>query len=313
VVDANGQPLPVYHGTARPDRIGSRFRKTRATAGPMAYFTDDPEIASNYAQGKPDTSLGDEDTNYPAWFKVQVGRSLMPLDRLWYFLSGEERQEIAALAPRVTREEMFDTEGYSDGEYRYSLDGTNGLGAFDQHLRQARGNVLMALIDEWLSSGSLFGDEEEFLKVLKLAGLKRAIKYDHPHATYPAVYQVFLSIQTPLVTGNIPQAVIDALGKAASRRRGRDWGSQWDKSTVDPREWFRRLLDDMEGGTDYTWTVIPDWVTQVLRGFGYDGIQDTGGKYHDAKHSVWIPFDEHQVKSAISNRHFRSDRKNIHQ
>ena len=49
VVDAAGNPLPVYHGTARPDRVGTRFRKARATAGPMAYFTSDPEIGSNYA------------------------------------------------------------------------------------------------------------------------------------------------------------------------------------------------------------------------------------------------------------------------
>ena len=318
VVDGQGNPLPVYHGTGRPDRVGTRFRKARATAGPMAYFTDDPEIASNYAQAKADTSIGDEETNYPNWFKVQTGRTWSGIDRLWYFLPHEEKQEIATLAPKVTREEVFHDDGddqrYASG-YRYSLDGNNGLGAYDQHLRQARGNVLMALVDEWLLSGALHGDEEEFLKVLKLTGLKHPVKYDHPQASYPFVYQVFLSIQRPLVTTAIPQPVVDAFAKKVSRTRHqpKSWATQWDKDTVDPREWLRGLLNDVENQTEFTWTVIPDWVTAILKGFGYDGIQDVGGKYHDGKHAVWIPFDEHQVKSAISNKRFRSDKSNIHQ
>jgi hypothetical protein len=40
VVDADGKPLVVYHGSQRADRIGDRFKKNRATSGPMQYFTD---------------------------------------------------------------------------------------------------------------------------------------------------------------------------------------------------------------------------------------------------------------------------------
>lgn len=72
VVDENGQPLVVYHGTQRPDRIGDRFRKDRATSGPMAFFTDNPEIAINYATGKQDTSLNREDTSYENWYQVKI-------------------------------------------------------------------------------------------------------------------------------------------------------------------------------------------------------------------------------------------------
>ena len=162
----------------------------------------------------------------------------------------------------------------------------------------------------------VFGNEEEFLKILKMVGLKQAVKYDPPNASYPFVYQVFLSIQNPLVTTNIPQAVMDALAARVKRLRHRpkDWGTQWDKATVDPREWLRGLLNDIEDSTEFTWTVIPDWVVEVLKSFGYDGIRDVGGKRGGVSHVVWIPFEETQVKSAISNTgKFRSDRSNIHQ
>jgi len=39
----------------------------------MAYFTADPTLASSYAQGKQDTSLGqDYDGDYAQWFKVKI-------------------------------------------------------------------------------------------------------------------------------------------------------------------------------------------------------------------------------------------------
>ena len=53
----DGTPLRLYHGMMRADRLGDRFKKSRATSGPMPFFTDDPEIASKYAAGKQDTSL----------------------------------------------------------------------------------------------------------------------------------------------------------------------------------------------------------------------------------------------------------------
>ncbi|HBY67410.1 MAG TPA: hypothetical protein DEG69_06425, partial [Flavobacteriaceae bacterium] len=56
-VDIDGNPEVYYHGTQRPDRIGSVFYKSRANSGPMSYFTNDPEIASGYAKGKSDDSL----------------------------------------------------------------------------------------------------------------------------------------------------------------------------------------------------------------------------------------------------------------
>ena len=315
VVDSSGNPLPVYHGTARPDRVGTQFRKARATAGPMAYFTDDPTVASGYATGKSDTSIDDDDAmNYTNWFKVAVKgvRNPVSLDYAWRWgIPEDEKQRMRELAPRVTRE---DNGQIMLGDQTV----TGGIGNYDQAIREARGNVLMALIDGWLQGGVLFGDEQDFLTVLKLAGMTTPVIYDHPNASYPAVYAVYMSIQNPLVSTQVPTGVLEALRKVSVRQKSVSLDSMtyaWNKNHTDGRQWFRDLLDDIErtGGRN-SWTVVPDWVTKVLKAFGYDGIHDIGGKNGgDVTHSVWIPFEENQVKSAISNTKFNPAKKNIHE
>ena len=305
VVDSEYNPLPVYHGTGRPDRVGSQFRKSRATAGPMAYFTENPETASNYSTNKADTSLSDEDAGYETWFKVKVKgyRNDWNINRAWYRLPAEEQARIRQLAPRVTTDDTGEEILLGDENH------TIGLGGFEYHLKQAKGNVLEALVEEWLISGKLFGYEEEFLKVLKLAGMTTPVRFAHPSATTPFVYKVYLSIQNPLDTANIPTNVIDALGKAVRRQPRKPLNSQvWDKRTQDAQQWYQMLLDPKR--ITYAWTTIPDWVTITLESLGYDGIKDTGGKGGGEQHTVWIPFHENQVKSAISNVTF-SRSKNI--
>lgn len=178
VVDNEGKPLRVYHGTGRPDRIGGRFKRTRATSGPMQFFTDDPNIAGKYAEGKRDTSL-EAPGDYAGWFgyKVPGSRSTTDIDRAWYFLPMEERDKISRNLPHVTRHD-------EDG---------NEI----EHVR--------------------LGGPDEYGLTSK----------DH-----------------------------------------------WD---------------------------IEISRAKVLKSMGYDGIKDTGGKSGGEGHTVWIPFDEVQIKSAIGN------------
>ena len=142
VVDENGKPLIVYHGTARPDRVGEKFDPRRATSGPMALFTTDPEIGSNYAMGKQDTSLAYDEPNagmYENWFRVKVGRGKpISIDKAWYRLSDEEQSKIKKLASRVTEE---------DGEIILADEGhTNGIGNYEWEIKQHRGNAAAALV-----------------------------------------------------------------------------------------------------------------------------------------------------------------------
>lgn len=305
VVDKDGNPLVAYHGTKRPDRIGAKFNKARATSGPMAFFTDNPEIASNYATNKRDTSV-DIPEDYAQWFgyRPKGSRSTVNIDRAWYFLSPEEKANLSKNLPHVTDQDKDgnDIEGYRLGgpdEY-----GVGDKEHWEYTINSMKGNVLKAAKDIWLDSSQLFNVEEDFLKILTIAGMDpKKVVYQSPWLEYPGVMPTYLRIVNPLDTSKIPSNVISALEKAANRVRknpvqGRD---PWDKASKGPQEWIEYLHQNIQEGSTLAWTSIPDWVTKTLQSLGYDGIKDTGGKHSGTPHTVWIPFDEYQVKSAIGN------------
>lgn len=291
-----------FHGTARPDRVGTRFQKKRATSGPMAFFTAHPDIASGYAQGKADTSLAYEETDYPQWFKYKPkgSRSTVDIVRAWYFLTPEQKQTIF--------DRMGDIREDDNGNIVYEKGGGD-IGSYDWNLKQTqrgydrRGNPLAAAVETWLMSGQIFNEEERFLEVLELAGFPvEDVKLDSPHAVYPFIYKVYITMQSPLVTSDVPESVVQALDAAAKKDRSRAKHGNadiWDKSNQTLREWVEEFHSP---DNEHVWTSIPDKVTDVFRSLGYDGIIDVGGKGGGQSHRVYIPFDEHQVKSAIGNK-----------
>ena len=297
VVDANHNPLKVYHGTQRPDRVGTHFDAKRATSGPMAYFTDSPDIASSYAKNKHDSSI--EDENYNTWFKIRVRDTLVPIDQTWHLLSPQQRQIITQKLPHIVN---TDENGNESDTFRLDPNewGHTSEAHWNYVIKEKRGDILMAALDLWVESGNLFNEEERFLTVLKLGGLDTEVKFDSPFASYPAVYPVYLSIQNPLDTSKIPDEIVAQLKQAALNKKAtnkRNVYDQWDKSNVSGAQWVARFNNDLATGTTHVWTSIPDWVTRVLKSNGYDGIKDTGGKYSDTSHTVWIPFNGTQIKS----------------
>lgn len=304
VVDENGEPLVVYHGANRSDRFGPVLLKERATSGPMPFFTDDPAIASKYAEGKNDTSIAPEDENYEAWFRLKIpGKAeAVNLDRAWHLLTYEQRKTIKELAPRITTDD--------EGEQIILGPPSNKTGNGGYHLEDSysRGNPLKALINAWLLSGSLFNDEVRFHDVLRLAGVPlEMVEFHDPNAALPGVTPVYLSIQNPLIANAIAPDVIAALEEASERApepdevQGR--GDTWSKDKRNPTEWIEQLKEDQaKGANSHVWTSIPDWVTATLVKLGFDGIRDLGGKMGGVGHEVWIPFEPGQVKSATGNR-----------
>jgi len=294
--------VEAYHGTARPDRVGTKFLKKRATSGPMSFFTSDPELASGYATGKSDTSLNEENIDYENWFKFKPkgARSYVDISRAWYFLDGETKNKIS--------ERLGDIRTDDEGNIIYE-EGGGGIGSYQWELQQTqrgydkRGNPLKAAVETWLNSGALFNSEEDFMTVLELAGFPvNDLKFDHPHATMPAVYKTYVAMQSPLVTNNIPQEVIDTLNAAAKKDRSRaklGGADPWDKNNRTLKAWVEEFNSE---DRDHVWTSIPDKVTQIFQSFGYDGIVDMGGKNGGEKHKVYIPFTETQIKSAIGNK-----------
>lgn len=304
VVDENGQPLKVYHGTARADRVGSRFRKDRATSGPMAFFTDDKAVATRYSEQKADTSLADLE-RYGQWFTLK-GK---PIDEVWWKLTAQQRADVVRLLPTVG----YETPDTAEGAIVGNTESIASRSHVEWMIRDARGNGLKAAVALWLDSGSLFDEEEKFLDVLKALGITGVVM-DSPNMKRPGVFDVYLSIQKPLDTSAIPPAVVEALRERAGVEPDPEFttggADTWDKRTKRPADWIEMLDRDVLGTDDQgnvtfknslVWTSIPDWVTETLRTFGYDGIKDVGGKMGGVEHTVWIPFDEEQVKSASSN------------
>ena len=298
VVDSAGKPQRVFHGMQRTDRLEGKFIKGRATSGPMPFFTDDPQIASGYAEGKQDTSL-EGPASYNEWFKMKIPGFKKPVDlnRAWYHLPAERQRQIAAIAPRLAQNDDGDVELQGPEHNR-------GIGNYDQALKEHRGNVLETLVDGWLDSGALFNQEERFLDVLQRVGLSEA-EYHNPNRTSPGVVPAYLNIRNPLDTTDIPKDVQDALQGTGKLKRGKEHprgSDQWSKDSWSGKDWLERLNEDQKNNTTYAWTSIPDWVTKTLQGFGYDGIKDKGGKYHPDQHTVWVPFEPTQIKSAMGNK-----------
>lgn len=306
--------VQAFHGTRRPDRVGSRFRRSRATSGPMAFFTSSPEIASNYATGKQDTSIDTDEFPFESWFKFKPrgSRSRVDIVSAWNYLSREQKNRIAEMAPQVALDDNSENIVVIEGNIR-------GIGNYDYELQQTtrrygqQGNPIKALVEGWLNGGPLFGDEQRFMEVLEAVGFPvESVEFDSPYAEFPAVYPAYVVMNSPLVTSDVPAEVSEALNRAARRSRARparEYGADsWDKRTKTIREWVGEFNSDDQA---MAWTSIPDDVTKVFRDLGYDGIIDDGGKAGGQRHKVYIPFNENQVKSKFNRGGFDPYSNNI--
>lgn len=296
---AAGYTIRAYHGTGRADRVGNVFRPDRATSGPMAFFTSDPNIAANYARDKADTSLAydEEYADYYSQFRVKkYGKSIKVQD-LWRTMPFAEKQRIKEAGKHITLDDEAENIIWDD-------DATHGLGNWDAYtLNMHKGNAIEALIDCWLESGELYGNEGDFIRVLELAGIK-GVEYRDPDARYEKVYDTFLRIRDPFDTTEVDNVFANGFEEWYSQQpdglydRDSAGADMWDKNSQTAESFLERLRFDIEAGTSHAWTSIPDSVTDYLKYLGHDGIKDTGGKGGGESHTVWIPFSSEQVKSA---------------
>jgi carbonic anhydrase len=294
--DEDGKIKPFYHGTARADRVGYVFDPKRATSGPMAYFTDDPDIATNYSRDKADTSLA-YDSDYDS-YETQFQVNGKPVTEYWNTLTATEKKAMTEKIKQVTLD---------DNDNIVLKPGNQiGIGSFsDYELHRAKGNALSVLVDMWLGDGNLWNEESRFLDVLKAVGIDQA-QYNDPDYREEKVYQAYLNITNPYNTGKLDQSFIDDLQSyvddADMSRYDTDnaQADMWDKNGIPIEDWLERLQDDLDNGTTHAWTTVPDVVTDFLKDSGYDGIVDQGGKNGGDQHTVAIPFYSNQIKEVTN-------------
>ena len=294
--DEDGKIKPFYHGTARADRVGYVFDPKRATSGPMAYFTDDPDIATNYSRDKADTSLA-YDSDYDS-YETQFQVNGKPVTEYRNTLTAAEKKAMTEKIKQVTLD---------DNDNIVLKPGNQiGIGSFsDYELHRAKGNALSVLVDMWLGDGNLWNEESRFLDVLKAVGIDHA-QYNDPDYREEKVYQAYLNITNPYNTGKLDQSFIDDLQSyvddADMSRYDTDnaQADMWDKNGIPIEDWLERLQDDLDNGTTHAWTTVPDVVTDFLKDSGYDGIVDQGGKNGGDQHTVAIPFYSNQIKEVTN-------------
>jgi len=296
-----GYTIKAYHGTSRGDRVGNVFLPERATSGPMAFFTDNKDIADNYARNKADTSLT-YDTEYDSYytqFRVNRKGKNISIPELWNYLSFAERNRIKEKAKHVKFDDDYES---------IIVDSTaeHGNGAWDAYtLNMHKGNALEALVDTWLETGDLFNREADFIKVLEFVGISD-VEYRNPDARYEKTYDTWLKIKKPFDTENVNQSFYNSLSEWIDNHDMSVYEKEssnadlWDKNNQSPESWLDKLSHDIENETTHAWTVIPDFVTDYLKQQGYDGIKDKGGKGGGVGHTVYIPFSSEQIKSAES-------------
>ena len=294
--DEDGKIKPFYHGTARADRVGYVFDPKRATSGPMAYFTDDPDIATNYSKDKADTSLA-YDSDYDS-YETQFQVNGKPVTEYWNTLTAAEKKVMTEKIKQVTLDDNDNIVLKPGNRY--------GIGNFnDYELHRAKGNALSVLVDGWLNDGTLWNEESRFLDVLKAVGIDQA-QYNDPDYREEKVYQAYLNITNPYNTGKLDQSFIDDLqsyvDNADMSRYATDnaQADMWDKNGIPIEDWLERLQDDLDNGTTHAWTTVPDVVTDFLKDSGYDGIVDQGGKHGGDQHTVAIPFYSNQIKEVTN-------------
>ena len=307
ITDEKGNLKVMYHGTGRADRVGYYFDPNRATSGPMAYFTDNQEIAENYSKDKKDTSLDyDERYNdYHTQFRVKHNGEDISVGELWNTLSAKEKKELGEKAGHICFDDDYET-------IIYNPDVDYGNGNFDSYLLwENNGNVLEALVQAWLDDGELYDREDDFRQVLKMVGIDN-VEYYNPDYRDEKVYEVYLNVTKPFDTTDISTDMFEQIKDAAENAQvtvGNE-ADMWDKNNVVPEEFVSRLQNDIKNGTTYSWTSIPDFVTDVLKKNGYDGIIDKGGKQGGTIHQVVIPFYSEQIKQ-ITNENPTKENKDI--
>lgn len=311
-----GYDGPWYHGSERTDRLteSGKIDPRRATSGPMPFFTDNPEIASNYAKGKPDTSLMAADTgNVADYFTVapkdigMSGRSPITVEQSWHFLPPEVKRDILEKAPRIGYEKPDMASGpFTLHDYPASISPDQ----YDYLMKtSARGNPLKALRELWHDSGDLVGNETLLSEIYRLAGYPAQIsEMRAPWTTANGILPAQIRMVNPLHTENVQlmtDKIIPELERRFARDRTRKAGygvDMWDKNhRFTPREWIERAKEDYaKGDNSFIWTSIPDKITNALREMGYDGMIDTGGKMGGQGHRVAIPFGPEQVRSQFA-------------
>ena len=300
VVDEQGKPKVVYSGHGNTNLFGSKFDPKKATSGGF-YFTENPEIASNYAQDK--FGIKEYFENGDEYrIKNKSGQYKLKLKDIR--LTDEQAQKIDDFLMDnlgTTYADIVKQHSGYDARYRY-LAYTGG--------KHNLANIywIMNELGYTLSNRGYELDGVEYYRSgFEEVMNEMGIDWDSYTKKSGGVFPLYLSIKNPIDTSKeFPQEVMQRLERIASKEKRMSQDeldyTHW-TSNYPVYEWINDIKEMQATGKETYWaTQIPTKARKVMLEMGYDGIKDVGGKTGGAEHTVWIAFKPEQVKSAIANK-----------
>ena len=276
---AGSEPLVVYRGDYRVDKVGQEFKSVEVEEGGSGgiFFTDNPDIASSYSENKP---FIDEYAYDPRKHtKVTIKGKEIPLSKAGLRLSLKDKKTI---------ENMVLSYGENPNTFEYDFSGIDpmiGRQTWDKYLKEARGNYLDAFHNIFMESGIII-ESEEFLDILKQAKIFDSISYDNPYISKSGVTPVYLRIENPLEVSNITDDILNKIQEKIGK-----------EDVI-----LESLKSAKDNNLSETITMLTPEFKKALMDLGYDGIKDIGGVITGGeKHNVYIAFEPTQIKS-IYNR-----------
>ena len=271
VIDANGNPKKMYHGSnAAFTAFDLKHSYEGALFGPGFYFTDSPLVA-----GSDGDARNEEELNAKAAFQ-QTG----------YAFQGA-RYEI----PPLTKQQLY-----------------HFVRIFDSKEVEREWRRDIGSRESWLRAEAAYDKGPEALAVW-LANqapdwLRERMKLKRTPITTPTVYPVYLSIKNPFEMDQL------LTPEQAQELRKKMWDASGEhfETFENATGGYRRNTRNENYESVWEWLCGRVFsnrraeVTKTLQKMGYDGIHHTGGKIVRAfeNHEVWIAFYPNQIKSIFS-------------
>jgi len=292
VVDENGQPLVMYHGTSAQGftEFDKSKQNPRALYGPGFYFTSDQAIASGETEGS--YAISEFEDIIPG---ITPGYSYVGKNILSRELTDKDVKQLG----RIFSSYRAADEAYSDIGIRETY--KKGLEAYKS------------------------GDKDKIANWLANEGKNRTwilekLKVQSIFGGTPQAIPVYLSIKKPFDSKNETEIsdvdaekIIGEIEKVSPfyyEKIKKTWGDFKKGVGISANNFYRHILsgyDTWNGtyGTEKTGI-------RILQDLGYDGIVHTGGNITGSrKHTVFIAFEPTQIKSLYNSGDFDPNNPNI--
>jgi hypothetical protein len=277
VRDDDDKLLMMFRGDYRADVLHNGFKviEIENDGSGGLYFTDNAEIASNYARTK---NYADENACEP-WRFINVTindgarEKVVPLGKSNLWLSHAKKAEL--------KRQILLMSDAGNGYEPNGEDPVIGESTFNDYLQRNNKDYAKTVIGLFGESGMIM-DGEEFAQTIASLGVFEKVEYVDPYRQQSIVTPVYLDIENPLRTDAHPADFFERMSRLVSS----------DDETL-------THLKSSQGEMMETVVNLTPEFRNALIEMGYDGVMDVGGRVTGGdSHTVYIAFSPDQIRPA---------------